>query len=518
MLPLVSLAAADAAAKCASLATTLKIANTTVWFTAVEPAGATITFPDSDPSCATPNEVASKALCRVAMFVATSPRSNISLEAWLPLDNWNGRFLSTGNGGLNGCISYEDINYGVAHGFASVGANAGHNGTRGLAFYQNDDVVEDFVYRSVHTGVVVGKQVTKAFYGRPHKTSYYLGCSSGGREGFRVSYQYPDDFNGIVVGAPALSFTGLTYWSGAFYLFTGNATSPGFLSPDLWALVHNDILKQCDGLDGYVDGILEDPLLCNYTPESLLCDDGGNTTQCLTSRQVETVRKAFSPVYGTNGTLIYPRMQPGSEQIAFYVYYSGAPFIYTVDWMRYAALNDPTWDPASLSPATFDVANAKNPFNVNTWEGDLSRLRDAGVKILHYHGQMDAIISSDNSPRYYDHVAQTMRASPRELDRFYRFFRVSGMEHCQGGPGATFVGQAAASSWTDDPAGNVLTATVRWVEQGIAPDTITGVAYVNGTADSGVIDFTRRHCRYPRRNRYKGYGDPKKARNWECVL
>lgn len=108
------------------------------------------------------------------MRVETSNRSEITLEAWLPID-WNGRFLSTGNGGVSGCIQYVDLAYTASFGFATVGANNGHNGTSGQAFYNNPDVVADFAYRSLHTGVVVGKEVSQAYYGKPHNVSYYLG-------------------------------------------------------------------------------------------------------------------------------------------------------------------------------------------------------------------------------------------------------------------------------------------------------------------------------------------------------
>lgn len=268
------------------------------------------------------------------MRVTTSNRSEITLEAWLPT-NWTGRFLSTGNGGLSGCIQYEDIAYAASHGFATVGANNGHNGTSGYAFYNNPEVVADFAYRSVHTGVVVGKQVSKLYYGTTHKNSFYLGCSTGGRQGLKSVQDFPDDFDGVVAGAPAASFDNLTSWSGHFYTLTGNSTAPTFISYNMWGVIHDEILNQCDGLDGAIDGILEDPTLCQFRPEALQCAPG-NSTNCLTSTQVQVVEKIFSDYYGVNGDLIYPRMQPGSELIARSVLYEGANFTYTTDWFRYA--------------------------------------------------------------------------------------------------------------------------------------------------------------------------------------
>lgn len=447
------------------------------------------------------------------------------VEVWLPTSEaWTGRFLSTGNGGISGCIQYYDLAYTVDLGFAAVATNNGHNGTGGEAFYQNTEVVEDFAYRALHTGVVLGKEVSAAFYGAPHNASYYFGCSTGGRQGFKEAQDYPEDFDGYVIGAPAVAFNNLTSWSGSFFVDTGASNASTFVPIPLWTAIHDDILAQCDGLDGYVDGIIEDAALCaNYTPSAaLLCSSAAaNATTgglCLTDVQAETVHKIFSPVINADdGSLVYPAMQPGSELLAQFIYYSGAAFSYTADWFRYVVYNDPAWDPATLGAADYTAAAQLNPYNIQTWEGDLSGVRDGGGKILHYHGQQDMIISSYNSPRYYEHVAATMGLSSDQLDEFYRFFKISGMGHCDGGPGATFIGQGIDSNATLDPEGNVLTAMVRWVEQGVAPETLLGTAYVNETKDSGEIAFQRRHCKYPLRNVYSGSGDPTVPDSWECV-
>lgn len=443
------------------------------------------------------------------------------MEVWLPTQEaWTGRFLSTGNGGISGCIQYYDLAYTVAMGFSTVATNNGHNGTSGNAFYNNTEVVEDFAYRAMHTGVVLGKEISHSFYGQEHNKSYYFGCSTGGRQGFKEAQDYPEDFDGLVIGAPALAFPNLTSWSGYFFTETGTSDSDTFVPLAMWPVVHQDILDQCDGLDGYVDGILEDASLCsNYTvSSSLLCSRNATSTSCLTDTQANTVQRIFSPVINPEyDSTVYPAMQPGSELLAQSIYYSGSAFPYTTDWFRYVVYNDPAWDPATLSPEDFTAAAAQNPYNIMTWEGDLSGARDRGSKILHYHGQEDAIITSYNSPRYYEHVAGTMGLDPPQLDEFYRLFRISGMGHCYGGPGASSIGQRIDYSATLDPEGNVLTAVVRWVEEGVAPDTILGTAYVNQTKDSGEVAFQRRHCRYPLRNVYSGSGDPADPDSWGCV-
>ncbi|KAH8585910.1 Tannase/feruloyl esterase [Bisporella sp. PMI_857] len=503
-------------AQCASLVKKLDIPGANISFSQFVPAGTTLQFPNSDASCGRPLQVVSSNICRVSLYIPTSSISGVSMEAWLPQD-WTGRFLSAGNGGLGGCVQYEDIDYATSLGFAAVGTNNGHNGMSGQAFLNNPGVVEDFAYRALHLGVVTGKSITKTFYGRKHTKSYYLGCSTGGRQGFKEAQSFPDDFDGIVAGAPAFSFNNLTSWSSNFLVLSGPVGSATFVPISKWTTIHNDILKQCDGLDGYVDGILESPDLCKYNPDGLICTPGQeNSSDCLTPTQAETVRKTFSPLYDTAGSLVYPEMQVGAELTGMpQTYFNGQPFGAS-DWFRYAIFNNASWDPTSLTPKDWLLSSRLNRYDIETWHGDLSAFKKRQGKLLHYHGLADGIISSSNSPRYYQHVSKTMGLSSAQLDQFYRYFPVSGMAHCGGGPGASFIGNQARNLAGLDPAENVLMAMVRWVENGVAPDTITGTAYINGTKDAG-IDFKRRHCRWPRRNHFRGLGNPKDPNNWACV-
>ncbi|KAK4495323.1 hypothetical protein PRZ48_013654 [Zasmidium cellare] len=514
----------DPQAACSKFGETFSRENVTVNFVHHVPAGTNLTLSQEGPlaTCGQAAQVAPVDLCRVAMYVATSNRSGITMEAWLP-SNWTGRFMSTGNGGLNGCIKYVDVAYGASFGFAAVGANNGHNGTRGTAFEGNSDILEDFAYRSLYTETIVGKAVTQAYYGKNINHAYYLGCSTGGRQGFKMVQDFPELFNGVVVGAPALAFNNLTSWSGHFLPITGSNTSSTWVPPSKWTLIHADILEQCDALDGAADGILEDPTLCRYKPIALQCPSNAtNTSTCLTAPQVVTVQRIFEDYYGKNGALIYPRMQPGSELVASNVIYTGQPFPYTEDFFRYAILNDPTWNASTLDAETAAYAAALNPFNIETWKGDLSAFRNRGGKIIHFHGLRDGIITSENSPRYYEHVARSMELAPSELDSFYRFFRIGGMEHCSGGDGAWSIGQEAVEGLDQvgqDAQANVLRRLIEWVEEGEAkaPETVTGVKYVNDTVGLGV-EFVRRHCKYPLRNVCRDAERHQDPEAWECIL
>ncbi|KAK7045815.1 hypothetical protein VNI00_007224 [Paramarasmius palmivorus] len=452
-------------------------------------AGTNLTLPIRDASCGANFQVVSADICRVGLNVTTSTSSGIYMESWLPR-NWTGRFLSTGNGGLGGCgfggVNYGDLAYTSALGFAASGANNGHDGNTGAPFEGKPEVVKDFAYRSIHTNVVTGKQITKMFYGMPHQKSYYFGCSTGGRQGLKSVQDFPEDFDGVLAGAPAANFNALTSWSGHFLGITGPPGSETFISSDLWVgLIRESVLKQCDGIDGVEDGIIEDPDVCEYDPSVLLCGEG-QTTGCLTQAQVETVKGVYSPFVGSKGEVLFPRAQPGSESQGV-INYAGVPFQYTSDWFRYVVYNA-SFDPTKITLADYEYAIALNPFDIATWKGDISAFRDRNGKLLSYHGQIDGIITPKNSEAYYDHVLHTMSLDPSSLDDFYRLFRISGMAHCSGGVGAWSIGgQGSGATTTNlDPGSNVLTALVKWVEEGVAPETVMGYKYVNDTRSLGV--------------------------------
>jgi hypothetical protein len=178
----------------------------------------------------------------------------------------------------------------------------------------------------MHTNAVIGKEVTELFYHKPHAKSYFLGCSQGGRQGIGAAEKFPGDFDGIVAGAPALDFNNLISWRASFYPITGSSSDPSFIKPELWSgLIHDEVLRQCDGLDGVKDGIIEHPDLCEFDPKAIECH-GDSTARCLTTMQVDQVRKIFSPLTYEDGTIIYPAMQTGSEMKAIDRLYAGKPF------------------------------------------------------------------------------------------------------------------------------------------------------------------------------------------------
>ncbi|KAF2757803.1 feruloyl esterase B [Pseudovirgaria hyperparasitica] len=490
--------------------------NSTVTALAFIPAKTTLQFPDNDQSCKRPSQLIPQDICRIAMSLPTSHRSSIIFEAWFP-SNWSGRFLATGNGGIDGCIRYEDMAYATSNGFAAVGSNNGHNGTTGVSFDENDDIVTDFAWRSLHTITGFGKKILHVFYEKHHSKSYYLGCSLGGRQGIKATMKFPSDYDGVVAGSPAVDFNHMISWRGSFYPMTGGSGDARYVDQALWkGLVHEEVLRQCDTLDGAKDGIIEDPTRCNFDPGALLCGSdavhAGSTT-CLGTAQVEAVRRIFKPMTGAHGEILYPAMQPGSEDKASEGLYNGAPWPYSLDWYRYVVY-DPSWNGSRMTPRDIQAAESRNPSNIRTFPRQLHEFKARGGKILTFHGQQDNQISSFNSNRLWDRLNIGMSG---DLDSFYRFFRISGMNHCNTGPGAWVFGQGGGVSAAGVPfesSQNILAALVDWVEYGRAPEHIVGTKFVNDTVLAGQ-HFQRRHCKYPATNTFVGT-DPYDVDSWEC--
>ena len=192
----------------------------------------------------------------------------------------------------------------------------------GHQFLNNPEVINDFAFRAIHVEAVLGKQIVDAYYGKPHSKSYYLGCSTGGRQAIQSALLFPEDFDGLVAGSPATDFNHLNGWQAMLGRFVGAPlnTTPAFIPATLWPVISQEILNQCDGLDGVKDGIVTDPDQCVVRPESLLCSaQTKNTTNCLTPPQVEALRNIYQPLFGTEGQLLYTRYDPLAESLGQFV-------------------------------------------------------------------------------------------------------------------------------------------------------------------------------------------------------
>lgn len=456
----------------------------------------------------------SVSLCRVQLTVPTSHSSEIVMETWLP-DNWTGRIISTGNGGFGGCIPYYNLEHASSLGFATVGNNGGHWGISGGAFFHQPEVLKDFVIRGLYTSTIIGKAISRQFYGKTHKKAYYFGCSTGGRQGWNAVQGYPELFDGAVLGAPALDTNRNVAWAGLMFQYLLFNSTGGAVTHDDMKEVNKVILKQCDKLDGAQDGILEDNRKCKPDFSKVLCKYANNGTWCLTQAQAESLTKLFSP-FSLDSKEIHGGQGVGSERDFWEPdSQAGLQFMLT-EWMQYVVKEDLSFTIQNFTEQDSRQALDVNPLNIGAFEGDLSKFRNKGGKVIHWHGQNDELLSVTNSDRYYDHVLKTMKASPHDLDHFYRYFRISGMNHCNHGVGASNFGQTWGSAVSNDPDENVLMRITEWVEKGKGPEIIRAHKFVNLKKDEG-IEFTRRHCKHPKVNKYFGSGDGKDEAGWRCV-
>ncbi|KAJ6259951.1 Tannase [Drechslerella dactyloides] len=508
--------------RCGRLIQTFKQPNVKVLYSGYVTKGTNLTFPDGDPSCGDEAVVLAD-MCRLQLNITTSPTSNVITEVWLPVD-WKDkgrRFAMTGNGGSSGCLMWGDIAYAAALGFATVGHNNGHDGMSGLPFLNRPETVIDFAYRALGVSTTVGKLATNFFYQDTLTTSYYWGCSGAGRQGHIAAQRYPEEYNGIIAADPAAQWNRLAASILSHWYTTGPVGSPTYLTFPQWQAVNDEVLKQCDGIDGVLDGVLEDPMKCQPYFEAMLCT-GGQTwesDQCLTVAQVEAVKKTYQPTCGNKGRFAYNGYQPGNDQFVAFNFVIGEPSSIALDYLRYAYYNDASWTlPATQDDflAVIDELLVKDPFDANADYPDLTRLKNAGHKLLSYHGGSDGFFPYTGTQDLYDATARNMSLSSRELDDFYRFFMIPGLGHCAGGNGAWYIGgpsQYGAGGIGFDPQESLLMKMVKWAEEGVPIDTIKGYSV---DATTGALEgAVREHCRHPMHNYFKG-GDPKLPSSWEC--
>ncbi|KAI0631073.1 feruloyl esterase-like protein [Trametes polyzona] len=378
------------------------------------------------------------AFCRVELKITTNATAGsfAITEVWLP-DDWNGRVLTIGNGGFGGGVTVSDLG-GVAipQGFAGISTNTGHNSTAvdgSWAGPHNDNAITDWGWRAIHLSVVAGKAITQQYYRQAAKRSYYIGCSTGGRQGLKEIQLFPESFDGIVVGSPANWMSHVEPWSVHMSLNVLPATSSHFIPQDLWAnVIGPEVMRQCDELDGLKDGIINDPRACSFRPEALTCRPGQNTSACLTAGQISALHRIYADYYEADQTYVFGRYYPGGENAYFGGLVGDPPFALVADWFRYILLNDTEWTMDQYNASLIELGDVLDPGQSNAINPNLTAFVDAPHrgKILHYVGWADQLISPGNSVHYYETVHEFTRANTTlDVDDFYRLFTVPGMNH-----------------------------------------------------------------------------------------
>jgi Tannase and feruloyl esterase len=499
---------------CASLAS-LSLPDTTISIAEVVPAGTFSTAMDTTA-------------CRVAGSIAPTGDSDIRFEVWMPASGWNGKFLSAGEGGFAGTINYNGIAGALRRGYAGGSTDTGHVGGNADFAPGHPEKVTDFGWRGKHLQAERSKDIIRAFYGEPAKHSYFSSCSNGGRQALMEIQRFPEDYDGVIVGAPANRWT--YHLAGFIWNEQALFNTPGaYISAAKLQAMQTATLATCDVLDGVRDGVVEDPRRCRFDPASMACPAGGDGPSCLTPPQVDAVRaivtgprnprtgKQFYPGYFTSAAgepAAWPAWitGPGAPGASIQGFFGNGYF----GRMVYEIPAPGVWD---FSTFDFDgdlaFAVEKTRRTLNADETDLSAFRrqNRDGKIIMWHGWDDPAIASADSVNYYLQVA----AQTKHAKNFFRLFMAPGMLHCGGGPGPNAFGQSLpqAKPLSNSPEHDILSALERWVEEGKAPKQIIAVKYVNDSPADGIAR-TRPLCPYPKVAVYKGKGSTDDAANFNC--
>ncbi|GAA5824002.1 hypothetical protein JCM11251_003375 [Rhodosporidiobolus azoricus] len=512
-----------------------EVINATLDFARYYPAGTV--FNETDPNTSlTTDEFES--FCRVRVNITTSPTSQSISEVWLPDHTaWNKRFLGTGNGASGGGFAWSDMGFsGVNYGYAAHATNGGHSSSGSDASWAlgNPEALIDWNDRSMHQGTVLAKSVISSFYDTPISDflSIYGACSAGGRQGWIEVERYPEDYDAIITGAPAID----DVRQSASALYVNQKVLPvngsTWFSSETWALVNREVMRQCDELDGVEDDLISNPLGCHFRASSLACRPGqdpfshGNRSEpaCLTLEQLEVLRYVYEPWVDEGNEYVWAGFPPGSELgfITGNFLPDGGENGQDGQWFRYVVYNDTDWKVANIAFESVKLGvNSVGPGN-SANNPDISAFVARGGKLIHYVGWNDQYLSALESIRWYQTVDTYMSSTTiYTTDDYYRLFVVPGMKHCSGGSGPNALGQPGSFRTVPPPSGdaqhNAMAALIEWYEQDRAPSHFIGTSYHDNNASLGV-SYQRPICQWPKSPVFKGQGNWKAADNWECRL
>lgn len=450
--------------------------------------------------------------CRVLGQILPQVRFELSLPA-----QWNGRLYMFGNGGFAGEPLDAPARVGIRNaalqrGFAVVQTNTGHDASvEPLGTFATDSQkLLDYAYRAVHVTAITAKRIIAAYYEQQARRSYFDGCSTGGRQGLMSAQRFPDDFDGILVGAPVLDFTGTII----SYAWNQKQLNANPITAEQLRIVADAAYGKCDALDGLSDGVIDDPRSCGFRArtEVPLCSPGASESACLTSTQIDAVEAIYRGP--RSGDTAIGRTWPiGSEISAPFATGSRSGWVpwflapqsnarpvqslFGETFMQYMAYGkpDPAYDWKSFDfdkdpqrmESISSILDATNP--------DLTAFRSRGGKILMYFGWADPALNPLMGIQYYEQVNQRMGSSTSD---FFRLYMVPGMFHCGGGVGTSVF--------------DAFTPLVEWVEKVTVPSAISAERHFDGRPDR-----SRPLCPYPQAARYKGTGSTDDAANFACL-
>ena len=432
----------------------------------------------------------------VATVTHPPATDKLTVFVGLPAKNCNGRFRGMGGGGFVGG-SANSLRGPLSLGYAAAATDTGHDGGSGSFALtadgrQNWQEIRDNAYLGIHDMTVVGKALTQAFYGKAPRYSYFTGNSTGGRQGLMEAQRYPADYDGILSGCPAINwhrFLPCDLWPQVVMIEAKNYVPKAKLDAATAAAV-----ASCDGADGVVDGVIDDPVRCNWDPKALVGTRVGDST--FTEADADVIRKIWDGPRGRDGQQLWPAFTRGTDLFALAgtggTPLTGKPFGIALDWFRYFLVLNPKWEPTMLAPGEFEnlwnrSVEQYGPI-FGTDDPDLTKFRDRGGKVLILHGLADQLIPAEGSIQYYKRVQEKMGGAKRTAE-FARLFLMPGLDHGFRGAGPSPTG--------------TMEALIRWVEEGKAPDKLIA----ESRDRTGKVTRSRPLFPYPLRAKYDGRGN-----------
>ena len=437
------------------------------------------------------------AFCRVKGAIETE----IGFELWLPARTaWNGKFLGAGVGGDAGAFNFQDLPRGVARGYAAGTTDTGHKASDPAWMMGPPERLANYTHRANHLLAESGKRILADYYGSPAKRSYFIGCSGGGRQALKEVQLYPDDYDGVIAGAPGPKTPEMTVRR--MWELIQREAQPGLLSPADWKRIADEGVRQCDALDGVKDGVAEDPRQCRFNVRSLQCEPN-QTTACLTTEQAAFAARFYAPLRDETGRALDEGILPGV------LIDSGRSRLAPATFGQ-AVRHDPNWKGQDFSTRKdLDAIRRVMP-ELAADHTDLSAFARHGGKLILYHGWMDPAVAARMTPAYREAVIRRM--GPAQTKAFLRLFMVPGMGHCAGGPGADQLGGSGPDAPALDADHDLLTALEGWVEQNRAPEQL-----IASKLEQGRVVRTHLLCAAPRHAEYDGRGSPDDAKSYSCV-
>jgi hypothetical protein len=431
-----------------------------------------------------------------AAYCAVSIRAGgaTEIEARMPLQTWEGRYLQLGCGGMCGAVRFAvspaaDTAFALeSNSFVVAATNEGHNGPAMLGGGESNELRADYGYRANHWTSVAVEHLIEAFYGQGADFSYFTGYSDGGRAAIVEAQRYPDDFDGILAGAPAI--------------YTSESLTAAFIWRGIWAAELDDAARTvladaamavCDPADGVADGQISDPRGCDVDPETLRCPDGASAG-CLSAEQADAARRLYEGPRTEEGEYLHPGGLPeGSERN-----WPTGPGPVPTDYGRYLAFPDPldeswTWEDFTFTRETYDALQPMaRVYNAdNGKDPDLRGFDASGGKLLVWYGLADASTGQDSTLDWYAQV-QERSGGLAATQEFARLYQVPGLYH-----GGGYI----------DYRLELLPELIRWVEQQEAPETVMATA-------TTPVARTYPLYPYPDRAAFTGVGDVTDAANW----